>query len=254
MSMSTTSIVAVVVPGPERRAVLAATVHLARELLKPLVDEDTVDRYEVADALYHAATEANAWAAAKALEASSATVEADQVVAELAHLARTWRALLGDTPPPMPPSGLDARPVLRYTVHCSHCGVPAPGYEFNDACLWAVTDLGNLGGYHLSERGWKTNDGLADPDFGGRALACPACWEVAWCEDCDEPIHAWQRYDNVGPGHSRHRGCGADGEGQRRRPGHATRQPSTVRDVGDVEHPRQVPELHEYFPTGGIFL
>jgi hypothetical protein len=91
------------------------------------------------------------------------------------------------------PAGLDARPVLRYTVHCSQCGKPAPSYEWDDVtAIWRAEDLPKIGDYHLEDGGWKTNDGLHDPDFGGRVLVCPECWQVAWCEGCDAPIHVWQ--------------------------------------------------------------
>ena len=43
------------------------------------------------------------------------------------------------------PAGLDARPATHYTVHCSHCGKAAPGYESETPSLWSADDLSRLG-------------------------------------------------------------------------------------------------------------
>ena len=108
------------------------------------------------------------------------------------------------------PAGLDARPTVRYTVHCSHCGKAAPGYEDETPCLWKADDLTRLGNYHLGECGWKVNLDEADPEFGGRMLACPDCWMAGWCETCDQPIHAWQPSVTEPTDQSKwHEGCGA---------------------------------------------
>jgi hypothetical protein len=101
---------------------------------------------------------------------------------------------------PAIPGGLDARPQLRFTLHCSHCGKPHEG-EFGPT-LWPSDTLADLERYAISEDGWRT-------DVDGRALVCPQC-EAGWCDVCDEIIYAWQEAAPVKDGDRRHVGCPED--------------------------------------------
>jgi hypothetical protein len=150
----------------------------------------------------------SATATAIGLAASFVAAYVPDLLAEIERL----RNAVGDSLPiPTVPPGLDARPVVRFTVHCSHCGKPAPGYDSDGPCLWADEDLPKLGAYHLNDCDWHTNDRLADPDFEGRALVCPECWAVAWCETCTEEIHAWQPFESERAGVNWHKACGRPG-------------------------------------------
>ncbi len=83
---------------------------------------------------------------------------------------------------PAVPAGLDARPQVRFTLHCSNCGDPHEG-EFGPD-LWPGDTLNDLSKYAITEDGWAL-------DVDGRKLVCPGC-EIAWCVECRNPIYRWQ--------------------------------------------------------------
>lgn len=78
---------------------------------------------------------------------------------------------------------LDARPRTVYTIHCSICGDAHEG-EFGPS-LWSESDLSNLSHFPLEDEDWELN-------LEGRALVCPGCHTVAWCQKCRDRIHAWE--------------------------------------------------------------
>lgn len=88
------------------------------------------------------------------------------------------------------PAGLDARAVLRFTLHCSHCGKVHREPEYDSITTWHAEDLRSLSAYIDSDSGWEL-------DVDGRALVCPSCRQVGWCEDCGGEIRAWERYKAI---------------------------------------------------------
>lgn len=84
------------------------------------------------------------------------------------------------------PDGLDARPLLRWTIHCSECGTVYREPEFEQVANWPTSCLPALGNFGLGDQDWHVNE------FDGRPLVCPGCACVAWCEECGEEIQAWQ--------------------------------------------------------------
>jgi hypothetical protein len=116
------------------------------------------------------------------------------VVADAMRMARPGRleheaaagvlvALAGGQPPP---EGLDARPVLRWTVHCSHCGGPYREPEYDQVAVWPTHCLPTLADFGLGDQDWRVNE------FPGMPVVCPACACVAWCEKCREQIRVWE--------------------------------------------------------------
>ncbi len=83
--------------------------------------------------------------------------------------------------PPIPP-GLDARPIVMYTVHCSNCGQALPGEAGEQ--LYDRDQLPDLRDYGLETDGWRV-------DVDGRALACPDCRD-GWCASCGGELWQWQ--------------------------------------------------------------
>lgn len=104
---------------------------------------------------------------------------------------------------PAIPDGLDARPVIRFTLHCSQCGKPNEG-EFGPT-LWPGEFLDDLSKYAITEDGWHL-------DVDGRKLVCPEC-EVGWCVGCGEPLFTWQSQKMVNiEGDTYHEGCSENGQ------------------------------------------
>lgn len=87
-------------------------------------------------------------------------------------------------PAPLP-AGIDARAVLRYTLHCSHCGEPYRDPEFQSLVTWSAEQLAEIGDYIGDDDGWVL-------DLDGRPVVCSSCETWAWCEICGEEIRAWQ--------------------------------------------------------------
>lgn len=98
----------------------------------------------------------------------------DEDVAECDRCAGTGNA---------PPAGLDARPRVMYTIHCSVCGEVHEG-EFGPS-LWSAKNLSELSKFPLEDEDWEL-------DLEGRPLVCPECHTAAWCEKCGDRIHAWE--------------------------------------------------------------
>lgn len=180
----------------------AALHNVRHAALNSIVANDYADPSDPhADASAEHADEGLALAARELVIATQALAEGERPIG--------WVSTFGAEPSPQ---GLDARPLLMYTAHCSHCGKVAPNYEGEGNCLWTAADLPKLGQFHLGECDWKINDGLTDPDFEGRALVCSECWSTGWCETCDSEVHAWQPVvDGPGAGVIWHKACGAPG-------------------------------------------
>lgn len=81
------------------------------------------------------------------------------------------------------PAGMDARSRVVYTIHCSACG-EAHEAEFGPS-LWSAKNLSELSKFPLEDEDWELN-------LEGRALVCPGCHTVGWCEKCGDRIHAWE--------------------------------------------------------------
>lgn len=95
-------------------------------------------------------------------------------------------------------AGLDARPVTRYTLHCSHCAKPMKDGEFDSIVTWTPEALADIGSYEID--GYETN-------VDGHALVCPDCM-IGYCEHCIDKVYAWQEHEgDVGGGVVWHTGC-----------------------------------------------
>jgi hypothetical protein len=100
---------------------------------------------------------------------------------------------------PKQPWVLDFRPVTLYSVHCSHCANPYLN-EHGTPALFTQEELNKLTDYPLTDDEWHINE-------DGRALSCPDCWSVGWCEECQEQIHAWEPKNSGRPGEDWHAAC-----------------------------------------------
>jgi hypothetical protein len=102
---------------------------------------------------------------------------------------------------------LDKRPFTAHTLHCSECGNVHEGEH--GPTWWNDEMIAKLSRY-FGDDGWHEGMAMADPDMDGRALVCPKCWEVTWCEGCNSAIHIWQPYEAGSDGTHWHLDCCGD--------------------------------------------
>lgn len=87
-----------------------------------------------------------------------------------------------------------AEPTVRYIVHCAHCGVIWEDPEWETPGLFSAKVLDDPGDYihhGYDEDEWHVEAVGARPN----APYCPKCWRRAWCELCDQVIHAWEEFE-----------------------------------------------------------
>ena len=115
--------------------------------------------------------------------------------------ARAVRKLLDRSPAylavPAIPDGLDARPEVRFVVHCSECAKPLRDPEYDSVIAWKPKNLPELSLYGLDDSGWHVDLARADSALGGRVLVCQDCAEGPSCEGCEETIYPWQARADV---------------------------------------------------------
>ena len=115
--------------------------------------------------------------------------------------ARAVRKLLDSSPAylavPAIPDGLDARPEVRFVVHCSECAKPIRDPEYDSVIAWKPKNLPELSLYGLDDSGWHVDLARADSALGGRVLVCQDCAEGPSCEGCEETIYPWQARADV---------------------------------------------------------
>lgn len=91
-------------------------------------------------------------------------------------------ALLALTGPVEIPAGLDARPVICWTVHCSHCGKSVRDSDYDCLATFPGSGLAEIRNYDVS--GFEF-------DVDGRVLVCEEC-RVGWCGGCQDEVNRWQ--------------------------------------------------------------
>lgn len=90
-------------------------------------------------------------------------------------------------------SGLDipawANPIVKFEVACHRCGAQHTDEDGNRYLYppEVLTEAAKFSGFGDC---WYVDD---------TGATCQPCWEVTWCEECGQPIHAWEQaavFDN----------------------------------------------------------
>ena len=104
-------------------------------------------------------------------------------LAPMGHFAEVaLRELAGGDPPP----SLDARPVVLWSVHCSHCGTPYLDPDWDRPWVFRTEELAKLRDYCLEDYEWRVNR------YPGHPLVCEDCSKDVVCDDCYEWIAKWE--------------------------------------------------------------
>lgn len=103
----------------------------------------------------------------------------EDVPALLAEVRRL-RALLGELITVTPPW---AKPEIRFAISCLHCKAWHTTDEDGNPDLYPAEVLTDPGLY-FNNGEWFLHEGKP---------CCLNCWEAAFCEECLEPIHAWEK-------------------------------------------------------------
>lgn len=156
---------------------------MTRATVTPLTDEQLAETRRRVDRLRFLAPEA--------LRVTEITLSEEQDLADLRAMVRDdvpallaevrrLRALVNELVTVTPPW---ARPQIRFAIACLHCKTEHTTDEDYGPDLFPAAALADPGSYFDGE--WVVSD-AGEP-------CCLRCWEPARCEECGEPIHAWQQ-------------------------------------------------------------